>query len=82
MILLYAVELIFFAINPLVFYLFRKDKQQHFVVIVLIAGFISLLSAWLLVPIYGVEGALLANLLGNMCMFILIWRAKLQLEAH
>jgi O-antigen/teichoic acid export membrane protein len=79
-ILLYAIELAFFAINPLVFYLFREEKQKHFVVIVLTSGLISLLTAWLLVPVYGMEGALWSNLIGNLCMWLLLWSLKHKLD--
>jgi O-antigen/teichoic acid export membrane protein len=75
-ILLYFIELVFFAINPHVFYIYRNDKQHHFVSIVLISGIISLLAAFFLVKQFDIQGALFANLLGNCVMLILLLNAK------
>jgi O-antigen/teichoic acid export membrane protein len=76
LVLLYAIELIFFATNPMIFFLFRNDKQHHLVIIVLIAGTFSLLCAWLLVKPFGINGALLANLIGNCLILIFLWLLK------
>jgi O-antigen/teichoic acid export membrane protein len=75
-VLLYLIELVFFAINPLVFYIFRMDKQQHFVTIVIVSGVFSLISAFFLVRQFNMLGALSSNLLGNCLMLILLWNAK------
>lgn len=72
LVLIYGIELIFFAINPLVFFIFRKDKQQKFVVIVLVSGAFSLLSAAFLVKPFDIHGALSANFIGNCLMLGLL----------
>jgi len=83
LILLYCIELIFFAINPLVFYLFRNDKQHYMVVIVLVSGLLSLVFAGLFVQPFGIEGALLSNFIGNCIFFILLFikRKKIALAS-
>jgi O-antigen/teichoic acid export membrane protein len=80
LVLLYAIELIFFATNPMIFLLFRKDQQHHLVKIVLVAGIFTLFCAWLFVKPYGINGALLANLLGNCLMLIFLWVIKLRIH--
>jgi O-antigen/teichoic acid export membrane protein len=81
LILLYAIELIFFAYNPIIFLLFRTDKQHHLVFIVIVSGCVTLFFAWLLVKPYGINGALLSNLIGNAVMFIILWLSKARMNA-
>ena len=76
LVLLYAIELLFFATNPLIFFLFRNDKQHHLVTIILLAGTFTLLCACLLVKSFGINGALMANLIGNCLIFIFLWFLK------
>jgi O-antigen/teichoic acid export membrane protein len=80
LILVYFIELIFFAINPMVFYIFRIDKQNYFVVLVLIAGFFSLLFAFVFVKPFGIEGALFSNFTGNFILLALLWITKRYLK--
>lgn len=79
---LYCIELIFFAINPLVFNIFRNEKQQKFVSIVLVSGIFSLLFAALLVKPYGITGALFANFLGNCLMLTLLFFTKRKINSE
>jgi O-antigen/teichoic acid export membrane protein len=81
LILLYAIELIFFAYNPIIFLLFRTDKQHHLVFIVIVSGCVTLFFAWLLVKPYGINGALMSNLIGNAVMFIILWLSKARMNA-
>jgi O-antigen/teichoic acid export membrane protein len=76
LVLLYAIELIFFATNPMIFFLFRNDKQHQLVTIVIVAGTFTLLCAWLFVKPFGINGALLANLIGNCLILIFLWVLK------
>jgi O-antigen/teichoic acid export membrane protein len=76
LVLLYAIELIFFATNPMIFFLFRNDKQHDLVTIVMVAGIFTLLCAWLFVKPFGINGALLANLIGNCLILIFLWVLK------
>ncbi len=80
MVLLYTIELTFFAANPMIFFLFRNDKQHHLVTIVLGAGTITLLCASLFVKPFGINGALLANFTGNCLMLIFLWVVKLRIH--
>jgi O-antigen/teichoic acid export membrane protein len=79
LVLLYFIELIFFATNPLIFFLFRNDKQHHLVKIVMMSGMFTLFTAYLLVKPYGINGALFANLIGNCLMLIFLSLLKVKI---
>jgi O-antigen/teichoic acid export membrane protein len=81
LLLLYFIELIFFAINPLVFTAFRNEKQKYFVVIMLVSGVFSLLFSLLLVKPYGIHGALFANFLGNCVLYFLLLFSKRNMDS-
>lgn len=81
-ILLFAIELIFFATNPWIYYLFKYDKQQYFLRILLISGTGTLLISTYLVNFYGIEGALCANFTGNLILLFLILKAKSKLNSN
>jgi O-antigen/teichoic acid export membrane protein len=74
--LLYIIELVFFATNPWIYYLFRNDKQDVFLRILIVSGLSSLAAAFFGVQIWGIEGALCSNLTGNFIMLIWIRHIK------